>query len=119
MVDDESDEEWRFSVEDFEDSATEAAAADSSPAADAAVPDEEEEGNVAGEFAPQVPVDPERPELENAAVVTLGAALTVLAVASVIGGPDFGLFDALTVLLVVGALGALTYGALLRLTPDT
>jgi hypothetical protein len=119
MADDESEEEWRFSVEDFEDSPTEEAAVASASDRDATPATAEGEGNVAGEFAPQVPVDPERPKLENAAVITLGVALTVVAIASVIGGPAFGLLDAATILVVVGALGAVTYGALLRLTPDT
>lgn len=123
MVAEESDDEWRFSVDEFDDPAD-----DESPTARDPVhgdrsdgdgdADEEEEGNVAGEFAPRVPVVPELPDAENAAFVVLGAIVTTLALASVVGGPAFGLLDAGLIAVVVGVIGAVTYGILRRLTPE-
>lgn len=139
MTEDESDDEWRFSVDEFDDSGPGSSGdaaddaghngredsdfgdptADTGAHTDDADDEYDGEGNVAGEFAPQVPVVPEMPELENAVFVTLGAILTVLAFAAVVGGPSFGLFDALTVVAVVGAVGAGLYLAFVHLTPDT
>ena len=124
MSEDESDQEWKFSVDEFEDSSH---PADSTASGDHAVAEDREtpsrgdtdDAPVAGEFAPEVPVVPEMPKLENAAMITLGSVLTILAFASVVGGAGFGLTDAVTVVVIVGGLGALAYGAFVRLTPDT
>ena len=114
------EDEWRFSVDDVGDSpANEDSSVAVEPTDDATAGDEKDDASVAGEFSPEVPVVPERPELENAAFVTLGSILTVIAIASVVGGTAFGLFDALLIAVVLGAIGAVAYGAFVRLTPDT
>jgi len=112
MSEEDRESEWRYSVDEFEESPTEVAARGENDA------DADGDSNVAGEFAPASPVVPERPTLENAAFVTLGAVLAMLALASLIL-PSFGQGTALIVILVVGGIGAVAYGAFARLTPDT
>lgn len=128
MSDDESageaDDEWRFSVDEFEDSPNGDgdAPADGSPTrvgAGERTPPGENDATVAGEFTPKVPVVPETPNAESAVFVTIGAVLTVIALGALVGGATFGMFDALTIVVVVAALGAATYVVLVRLTPDT
>jgi hypothetical protein len=81
--------------------------------------EDEDEGAVAGSFAPDVAVTPQRPARENVIFVALGVYLTLLAFAETL--PAVGTAPAtiagLTVLVAVGTL--LCYGVLLRTTPDT
>lgn len=124
---DDGDEEWRFSVDDFEDPPPDGDASTQTTAhhtnergerpPDADEPNDD--ATVAGEFSPNVPVVAEMPDLESAVFVTLGVILTMIALAALVVGPSFGTFDALTVALVVAAVGALAYAVLVRLTPDT
>lgn len=109
MGDDESDE-WRFSVDEVgpdDESGDEASDADRDAAGesdawgvtigedddgptvrvgDGAGTERlgEDGGNVAGTLAPETPVEPGRPELENAAFATAGAIFTALVLAAVV-----------------------------------
>lgn len=78
-----SDEEWRFAVEDLpgEDGAEgdgdEVAAADAGDH-ESRTPDEDPESNVAGTLATDDEIEPGQPTLENAVFVALGAFTTLL-----------------------------------------
>ena len=100
---DDSDEEYAVSV------VTDAEAAD----------EDEEDGAVAGSFAPDVAVTPQLPARENVIFVALGVYLTILALAQTI--PGVGVAPAtiglVTVLVAVGT--AACYGVLVWTTPDT
>ena len=102
-------------IEEAEPSAAAAREAD----ADADTDPADDEGAVAGSFAPDVEVTPQRPARENVVFVALGVYLTLLAFAETL--PGIGTAPAtiagLTVLVAVGTL--LCYGVLVRTTPDT
>lgn len=85
----------------------------------AAAADDADEGAVAGSFAPEVSVTPERPAPENVAFVALGVYLTLLALASAIPGGGVAPQAVVVVAVVVGAVTLLCYGVLVRTTPDT
>lgn len=85
----------------------------------AAADDEADDGAVAGSFAPEVSVTPQRPAPENVAFVALGVYLTLLALASAIPGGGVAPQAVLVVAVVVGAVTLLCYGVLVRTTPDT
>ncbi len=109
-------------IEEAEPSASDAVAADGereSGTDEAEAEAEDEEGAVAGSFAPDVEVTPQRPARENVVFVALGVYLTLLAFAETL--PAIGTAPAtiagLTALVAVGTL--LCYGVLVRTTPDT
>lgn len=87
-------------------------------------PDEEgaDRGNVAGEFAPERPVEPGSPDLANALWVVAGAYVAVLGLVRVFVDPqglaarDLLVLTAGTLLVTLVFLG---FFGLLDLTPDT
>jgi len=83
------------------------------------VDDSDEEGAVAGSFAPDVAVTPQTPARENVIFVALGVYLTILALAQTI--PGVGVAPAtiglVTVAVAVGT--AACYGVLVWTTPGT
>jgi hypothetical protein len=90
MADDESDDEWRFSVDEVGPDETDASDGDGwslttvgedddGPTVGFATgADDEGGGNVAGALAPDAAVESGTPSLENVAFVTAGAILTAL-----------------------------------------
>ena len=75
MTDD--DDQWRFSVDEFDDAEAPAASPHGEDAA--GVDEQESGGNVAGTIGGlDEDLEPGRPTLENAFFVTLGAAITVV-----------------------------------------
>lgn len=87
------------------------------PSATADEDGDDEEGAVAGSFAPDVAVTPQAPAPENSLFVALGICLTILALADTVVGLSpmlvVGVFAA------VGLTTAVCYGVLIRTTPDT
>ena len=77
----------------------------------------EDEGAVAGSFAPDIEVSPQSPTPENTLFVALGICLTILALADTAVGLDLMLVA--TVVAAVGLVTAVCYGVLVRTTPDT
>jgi len=86
-------------------------------AADDADETGDEDGAVAGSFAPDVEVTPQSPTPENTLFVALGAYLTVLALAETVVGLDLQLVAGVTV--AVAVVSVLCYGVLVRTTPET
>ena len=78
---------------------------------------EDDEGAVAGSFAPEIEVTPQAPAPENTLFVALGVCLTILALADTVVGLSLVLVAA--VVLAVGLTTAVCYGVLVRTTPDT
>ena len=78
---------------------------------------EDDEGAVAGSFAPGMEVSPQAPTPENTLFVALGISLTILALADTVVG--LSLVLAAAVLAAVGLTTAVCYGVLVRTTPDT
>jgi len=89
-----------------------AAADDDRPTDDA-----DDEGAVAGSFAPDVEVSPQAPAPENTLFVALGICLAILALADAVVGVSLVLTA--TVVGVVGLGTAVCYGILVRTTPET
>jgi hypothetical protein len=82
--------------------------------------DDHREGNVAGTLAPDVPVEPGRPDLRNAVFVGAGAYVGMLAIAALIGFANaLSLVDYATITGVFLALAGGSYGLLARTNPDT
>ncbi|WP_276251522.1 DUF7312 domain-containing protein [Haloarcula rara] len=79
--------------------------------------EDEEEGAVAGSFAPDIEVTPQAPAPENTLFVALGVFLTILALADTVVG--LSLMLVATVFAAVGLTTAVCYGVLVRTTPDT
>lgn len=79
----------------------------------------DDDGAVAGSFAPDVSLTPQRPAPENVLFVSLGVYLTVLALAQTLPGvgvvPQTVVVVTVAVALVTGA----CYGLLVVTTPDT
>jgi hypothetical protein len=71
--DDES-EQWRFSLDELGEETEPATSEDEEERGD--------EGNIAGEFIPQGPLEPGEIDLENAVFVALGALLVVELIAA-------------------------------------
>lgn len=82
-----------------------------------AAPDGEDEGAVAGSFAPDIEVTPQTPTPENTLFVALGVCLTILALADTVVGLSLVLVAG--VVAAVGLATAVCYGVLVRTTPDT
>jgi hypothetical protein len=78
---------------------------------------EDEEGAVAGSFAPDVAVTPQAPAPENTLFVALGSCLTILALADTVVGLSPALVAG--VVAAVGLTTAVCYGVLVKTTPDT
>ena len=77
----------------------------------------DEEGAVAGSFAPDIEVTPQAPAPENTMFVALGVCLTILALADTVVGLSLVLVA--TVVATVGLTTAVSYGVLVWTTPDT
>jgi len=77
----------------------------------------DEEGAVAGSFAPDIEVSPQSPTPENTLFVALGICLTILALADTVVGLSLVLVTA--VVAGVGFTTAVCYGVLVRTTPET
>lgn len=75
---DDDGREWRFDPQDFPGDEDDADDADD---AGGEADDAEGEGNVAGEFVPEMPIEPGSPDLGNAVWVALGAYVAVLGLA--------------------------------------
>lgn len=76
---------------------------------------DEEEGNVAGILAPDLPVEPGELDPVNAIFVALGAYVGVLAVATFLGvGGRFGLGDYVAITVGYAVLAAVVYLLLAR-----
>ncbi len=89
-----------------------------SEAADGARSEEsDDEGAVAGSFAPDIEVTPQAPAPENTLFVALGVFLTILALADTVVGLSPLLVA--TVVAAVGLTTAVCYGVLLWTAPDT
>jgi len=78
---------------------------------------EDDEGAVAGSFAPEIEVSPQAPAPENTLFVALGVCLTILALADTVVGLSLVLVAA--VVLAVGLTTAVCYGVLVRTTPES
>ena len=90
------------------------------PNATAADGDGEEEGAVAGSFAPDLEVTPGSPHPENVVFVALGVYIATLAVGRMFVGASIytpATFGAITLGVAAGT--ALLYGLLTRTNPDT
>ncbi len=77
----------------------------------------DEDGAVAGSFAPDIELSPQTPAPENALFVALGVCLTILALADTIVGVS--LLLAATVVGIVGLGSAVCYGVFLRTAPES
>ncbi len=86
-------------------------------AADGDRSDGDDEGAVAGSFAPDIEVTPQTPTPENTLFVALGVCLTILALADTVVGLSLMLVAG--VVAAVGLGTAVCYGVLVRTTPDT
>jgi hypothetical protein len=115
------DDAREFGTEDGPDDAGSADAADIIDEAEPVqmADDDADEGAVAGSFAPEVSVTPQRPAPENVAFVALGVYLTLLALASAIPGGGVAPQAVVVVAVVVSVVTLLCYGVLVRTTPDT
>jgi len=81
--------------------------------------DSDEEGAVAGSFAPDVDVVPQLPSRENVAFVALGVYLGILVLAETIPSVAVSAAMVAVVTVAVAALTVVSYGILVRTTPDT
>lgn len=82
--------------------------------------DDQEDGDaVAGSFAPDVEVVPQLPKLENVVFVALGVYFTLLALAETIPGVGVAVETVVAVTVLVAVLTAVSYGILVKTTPDT
>jgi hypothetical protein len=79
--------------------------------------DDDEDGAVAGSFSPEVEVTPQAPTPENTLFVAIGIYLTVIALADTILG--LGPVQVIGIALSVAAVTLVSYGILVRTTPDT
>jgi len=77
----------------------------------------DDEGAVAGSFAPDIEVTPQAPAPENTMFVALGVCLTILALADTVAGLSLVLVA--TVVAAVGLTTAVCYGVLVRTTPES
>ena len=82
--------------------------------------DTQEDGDaVAGSFAPDIEVVPQLPDPENVVFVALGVYLTILALAETIPGVGVAIETFVAVTVLVAVLTAVSYGILVKTTPDT
>jgi tetrahydromethanopterin S-methyltransferase subunit A len=82
--------------------------------------EDDDEGAVAGSFAPDLEVTPGRPRLENVVFVALGVYVAALAVGRMFVGASMytpETLGALTIIVIAGT--ALLYGFFTRTNPDT
>jgi hypothetical protein len=82
--------------------------------------EDDDEGAVAGSFAPDLEVRPGTPRLENVVFVALGVYVAILAVGRMFAGASMytpETLGALTVSVIAGT--ALLYGLFTRTNPDT
>ncbi|MDS0281090.1 DUF7312 domain-containing protein [Haloarcula onubensis] len=114
MSADGSDEGDEF-VAEYENATTADIIEEAEPSA--ATDETDDEGAVAGSFAPDVAVTPQAPTPENTLFVALGICLTILALADTVVGLSLVLVAA--VLVAVALTTAVCYGVLVRTTPET
>lgn len=114
------DDEWGVSPDDRPGGGNEEAGEDEAGDEEAGEEDDDGDGNVAGALAPDVPVEPDRPDPVNVLFVVLGAYLGVVAIASLVGaGGSFTVIEYAAVTVGFFALAGLVYGFLTRGNPDT
>jgi len=79
----------------------------------------DDDGAVAGSFAPDLAVVPQLPARENVVFVALGVYLTLLALAETIPSVGVAAETVVGITVVVAVLTVVSYGILVRTTPDT
>lgn len=81
--------------------------------------DDTDDGAVAGSFAPDVMVNPQRPVPEHVAFVAAGVYLTILALFETVPGVDTSPPTIAAVTAGVAVATVVCYAVLVRTTPDT